>query len=96
MKFWSGDWLQQVAQFPATNSKRRIHAERVCQPSFVAPPPRRNSGKGRRKKLKRTPRVLSCDERCNKYPTGLDWTEFLPEEEEGRIKQHFFGHLFVL
>jgi hypothetical protein len=43
-----------------------------------------------------TARVLSCDERCNKYPTGLDWTEFLPEEEEGRIKQHFFAHLFVL
>jgi hypothetical protein len=42
-----------------------------------------------------TARVLSCDERCNKDPTGLDWTEFLPEEE-GRKKQHFFGDLFVL
>jgi len=47
-----------------------------------------------------TARVLSCDERCNKNPTGLDWTgldwtEFLPEEE-GRKKQHFYGHLFVL
>jgi hypothetical protein len=34
-----------------------------------------------------TARVLSCDERCNKDPTGLDWTEFLPEEEEGRKKE---------